>query len=129
MAIDTSAWPALEAQIQIAEGNRNEVWRGFLRVVPVSIRQSRRDEQSLEWELDLIEFLSAQGFRVPTVVRSADGRRHVNGVVVQRWLDGHPPSSTRDWRLVADTLQRIHRITSTYPQRPGCCAVAEFDSD
>ncbi|MEM7271656.1 MAG: phosphotransferase [Actinomycetota bacterium] len=127
MNLDISHWRALEPESKITEGNRNEVWRGSLGGEPVSIRRSRRDEPSLDWELDLIEHLASLGFEVPTVRRSTDGRRHVNGIVVQRWLHGRPPDSTRDWQLVADTLRRVHRLTSNYPQRPGCCAVAKLD--
>jgi Ser/Thr protein kinase RdoA (MazF antagonist) len=55
-----------------------------------------------------------------------DGRQHVNGVVVQRWLHGRPPESDQDWQLVAATLQRLHHLTAEYPQRPGCYAVAQL---
>ena len=78
------------------------------------------------WELDLVDHLASSGLRVPAVIESSDGRRHVDGIVVQRWLDGRAPQSDRDWRLVADTLRRLHQLTELYPQRPGCCAVAEL---
>lgn len=124
--LDTAPWPSLELVEQIVEGNRNEVWRGSMDGCDVAVRQSRRAGPSLDWELDLIEHLAAAGFRVPTVIKSADGRRHVDGVVVQRWLDGRPPETPEDWQLVADTLRELHRTTVGYPQRPGCCAVAEL---
>jgi len=126
MALDVSAWHSLELEEAIAEGNRNEVWRGSMGGAVVSVRQSRRDESSLNWELDLIDHLDRLGFRVPTVIDSTHGQRHDRGVVVQRWLDGRPPESAQDWLLVADELQRIHRSTTGYPQRPGCSAVAQL---
>lgn len=126
MTLDVSAWSSIEVHEQITEGNRNEVWRGLLGSSSVSIRRSRRDSASLDWELDLIKHLAASGFRVPTIIESTDGCRHVDGVVVQRWLEGRLPRSDRDWRLVASELQRLHRATAEYPQRPSCCPVAQL---
>ena len=126
MGFDTSAWPGLELEQQITEGNRNEVWRGSLKGVPVSVRRSRRDERSLNWELDLVGHLDQLGFKVPTVIEAANGRRHVLGAVVQHWLHGRPPETDRDWQLVAATLLRIHAATAGYPQRPGCSAVTQL---
>ena len=123
---DTSPWPGLGVHEPIEEGNRNAIWRGSLLGQPVAIRQSRRTQASLEWELDLVTQLDSLGFTVPTVIETSDGRRHVNGLVVQRWLHGRPPSSDQDWQLVANTLQQLHSATGSYPQRPDCCAVAEL---
>jgi Ser/Thr protein kinase RdoA (MazF antagonist) len=128
VTLDPAAWLGVDLIEPVAEGNRNEVWRGVRYGEMVSVRRSRRSVASLDWELDLIEHLDSAGFRVATVVPTADGRRHVDGVVVQRWLTGRPPESTDDWRRVADVLQAIHTHTAGYPQRPGCCAVAELTS-
>lgn len=121
-----SQWGALELAERIVEGNRNEVWRGVLEGSDVAVRQSRRTAGSLEWELDLIGYLDGGGFRVPAVIPAIDGRRHINGIVVQRWLHGRAPSSAQDWMRVADTLNALHQATAGYPQRPGCSAVAEL---
>jgi hypothetical protein len=94
MSLDVAAWPGLRLAARVLEGNRNEVWRGSIDGRAVSIRQSRRTEPSLDWELDLIAHLDSLGFTVPTVVAAGDGSRHVGRVVVQRWLDGHAPVST-----------------------------------
>src|SRR6185312_7422543 len=32
---------------------------------------------------------------------------------------GGPPETEADWRRVADTLRRLHRLTQGWPQRPG----------
>jgi len=81
---------------------------------------------SLDWELDLTDFLDRAGLAVPTVVETDDGGRHHDGVVVQRWLDGRPPASPQDWLLVAEVLGRIHELTRGYTQRPGCVIVTEL---
>ena len=127
-APDTSAWDSLALGEPVVEGNRNEVWRGSINGRAVAIRRSHRSEASLDWELDLIEYLDAEGFRVPVVVEAIDGRRHVDGLVVQQWIEGRPPQSEEDWAKVAETLRRVHAISSEYQQRPGCVAVAELTS-
>lgn len=128
MGPEITAWTGLRLLERVGEGSRNEVWRGELGGRAVSVRRSARPPNSLEWELDLIARLDNSGFRVARLVEADDGRRHVGGVVVQRWIDGRPPSSRADWAAVARTLQRIHQLPlDQTPQRPGCRIVTEFD--
>jgi Ser/Thr protein kinase RdoA (MazF antagonist) len=42
-----------------------------------------------------------------------------DGLVVMTYLEGAPPTTEADWRRVADTLRRLHRLTQGWPQRPG----------
>ncbi len=93
----------------------------------MAIRHSRRSAPSLDWELDLLDHLDGHGFVVPTVIVADDGRHHVDGLVVQRWLDGSEPATTGDWRRVGRELVRLHALTADHPQRPGCCRVDELD--
>lgn len=124
--MDIAAWPNLTLVEQILEGNRNTVWKGDLAGRPVAVRRSKRPEASLNWELDLVVHLDSLGFRVPTPVSTLQGALHENGVVVQRWLEGEPPTTPSDWDLVARELRRLHAATSGYVQRPGCCVVTEL---
>lgn len=121
-----SPWAGLEALAPANGGSRSQVWRGRLGPRAVSIRRTGRRGPSFEWELDLLEELTGHGFVVPTVVAADDGRRHVDGWVVQEWLDGAEPASERDWRLVAAELLRLHRLTVDHQQRPGCCRVDQL---
>jgi len=66
-----------------------------------------------------VTFLDARGIRVPAVVPADDGRRHVDGVVVQRWLPGGPPRTDADWAAVVGVLSRVHALTQGWSQRPG----------
>ena len=127
--LNTSAWTGLELLDPVAEGNRNQVWRGRLGDKLVAVRRSRRPPASLVWELDLLAHLEGLGFVVPPVVVADDGRRSVDGIVVQYWLDGHEPTTEADWRSVAAELRRLHSLTVDYPQRPGCSTVLELSSD
>ncbi len=92
-------------------GHRNEVFRLEGDLVA---RRSKRSIPSLEWELDLLDHLAAHGFVVPEVVR-ADGRAHVAGVVVQRWLPGDEPT---DWAPLVAELRRLHDLMADWPARP-----------
>lgn len=125
--VDVSPWHGLVLGDEIADGNRNRVWRAAIEDHAVAVRQSRRSAESLSWELDLIDFLDRHDFIVPTVIATDDGRDHVDGLVVQRWVDGREPTTDNDWRDIATELQRLHAVTVDYPQRPGCCAVTELE--
>lgn len=83
------------------------------------VRRSGRSGAALDWELDLLTHLEAHGLRVPDVVPTDDGRAHDDGVMVQRFLPGTPPTSTADWLLVVAVLRRVHNLTAGWPQRPG----------
>jgi Ser/Thr protein kinase RdoA (MazF antagonist) len=119
------AWGEIRVVGHLAGGNRNqvlEVRRGNQRLVA---RRSKRQPPALEWELDLLEHLTYHGFTVPTVVPALDGRRHIDGIVVQRWMEGEPPG-TRDWAAVAAELRRLHALTQGRPQRPGFCSTKDL---
>jgi aminoglycoside phosphotransferase (APT) family kinase protein len=120
-----AAWGPLTVVGPISGGNRNtvlELLRGRQRLVA---RRSRREPASLDWEIALLGHLSRRGIRVPAVIPAADGRLHVDGVVVQSWLAGAPPGPA-DWPAVADTLRRVHAVTAGWPQRPGSASTREL---
>jgi Ser/Thr protein kinase RdoA (MazF antagonist) len=124
--IDLTAWTGVELHERLSGGTRNEVWRGTSIDGQVVVRRSRRTAESLAWELDLMAELDAAGFVVPVPIKTDDGRVSSAGVTVQRWIEGRPPSSIDDWRLVADELLRVHRVTRGRPQRPGCVVTTEL---
>lgn len=126
MGPDVAAWNDVTLVERVAEGQRNEVWFGESSNGPVAVRRSRRSGASLAWELELIGALDVAGFRVPVVVRTDDGASSHDGVVVQRWLDGRPPSSDEGWRAVGAELSRLHDVFRGWPQRPGCVAAPEL---
>jgi len=122
--IDTAPWGAIVVG-RLGGGHRGEVYevrRGGERLVA---RATRRGPESLDWELDLMEFLSANDFTVPATVPTDDGRRHVDGVVVQTWLPGGAPSAY-DWPAVGKELTRLHTLTTGWPQRPGFASTRDL---
>lgn len=99
-------------------GNRNTVLEVRIGQRRLAARRSRRSPASLDWEITLLDHLAGHGLRVPVAVPALDGRRHIDGVVVQTWLEGAPPAD-RDWPAVAATLRTVHAPTRGWPQRPG----------
>ncbi|MEM9203443.1 MAG: phosphotransferase [Actinomycetota bacterium] len=124
--MEIDPWPGLELGDPLGGGSRSEVWAGLHNGQRAVVRQSRRSAASLEWELDLMDTLAAHGFVVPAAIPTDDGRRSVDGLVVQTWIDGRPPISDDDWRLVATELQRLHTVGRDHRQRPECCVVTEI---
>jgi Ser/Thr protein kinase RdoA (MazF antagonist) len=82
-------------------------------------RLGRRRDADLAWETDLLRYLDAAGLTVPTPIPTTDGRWFAGGLVVMTYVEGGPPETADDWRRVADTLRRVHRLTEGWPQRPG----------
>ncbi len=60
-----------------------------------------------------------QGLAVPLPIPTMSGRLFADGLVVMTYVQGGPPETAADWRRVADTLRRLHRLTKGWPQRPG----------
>jgi Ser/Thr protein kinase RdoA (MazF antagonist) len=120
-----AAWGRPEVTGPLTGGNRNTVLEIRLDGRRLAARRSNRPPASLDWELDLLDHLAGHGLRVPGVVAALDGRRHVDGVIVQTWLDGSPPGP-RDWPGVAAALARLHELTVGWPQRPGFASTREL---
>jgi Ser/Thr protein kinase RdoA (MazF antagonist) len=124
--VNIAAWSGLELAEPLTGGARNQVRlarRGGERLV---VRRSSRPAASLDWELDLLAYLDGHGISVPRPVPADDGRRHVAGVLVQRFIDGHPPRGDRDWQRVVAVLTAIHELTAGWPQRPGFAASTDL---
>jgi Ser/Thr protein kinase RdoA (MazF antagonist) len=100
-------------------GYRNRLWAVRVGGRRYAARLSARPAPALDWEIGLLRFLRAADMRAPEALGARDGRSHVDGLVLFSWLDGHPPGSERDWRLVAGELDRLHTLTRGWPQRPG----------
>ena len=56
---------------------------------------------------------------MPVPISTMDGRLFADGMVVMTFVEGEPPETAADWRRVAETLRRLHRLTKSWPQRPG----------
>lgn len=119
-------WPEVRPGEAIGEGYRNTVLGATLRGERVVVRRTRRSKDALAWEFDLLSGLAATGFIVPRPIPSTDERLFHEEVCVLSWLDGDPPSTDDEWRAVASTLQRLHAMTVSWPQRPGFAGTREL---
>jgi len=118
-------WGRVEVIGPLGGGNRNVVLEIRIGRERLVARRSRRDPASLDWELALLDRLASCGLRVPAAVPALDGRRHIDGMVVQTWLDGTPPGPD-DWPAVAATLRDLHALTAGWPQRPGFASTSDL---
>ena len=82
-------------------------------------RLGARSDADLAWETDLLRHLDREGLTVPVPIATTSGRLFADGLVVMSYVEGEPPETEADWRRVADTLRRLHRLTQGWPQRPG----------
>lgn len=114
-----AAWPGVELLDRLHGGARTVVHRARRGSAALVVRRSGRPAESLDWELDLLEHLRGHGIAVPVTVPAGDGRRHVDGLLVQEFLDGTPPAGGRDWARVLAVLADVHAATTGWPQRPG----------
>ncbi|HEU4546541.1 MAG TPA: phosphotransferase [Microlunatus sp.] len=119
-------WQALEqwgddvALIErLTGGIANQVWSVRVSGELAVARRGARSDADLAWETDLLTHLDRAGLTVPVPLPTTDGRLFADGVVVMTYVEGGPPETEADWRRVADTLRRLHRLTQHWPQRPG----------
>ena len=100
-------------------GVANEVWSVRIYGQLAIARLGKRSDADLAWETELLRYLDREGMTVPVPIPTTDGRHFADGVVVMTYVDGVPPKTEADWRRVADTLRKLHRLTQGWPQRPG----------
>ena len=119
-------WEALEqwgddvARIQpLAGGVANQVWRVRIDGRFAVGRLGSRSDADLAWETELLRFLDREGLTVPVPIATTAGRLFADGLVVMTYVEGRPPETEADWRRVADALRQLHRLTHSWPQRPG----------
>lgn len=119
-------WDALEqwdkdaVRIErLAGGIANDVWSVRVHGELAVGRLGSRSDADLAWETALLQYLDREGLTVPLAIPTTDGRQFVDGLVVMKYVEGEPPQDDADWRRVADTLRVLHRLTTSWPQRPG----------
>jgi Ser/Thr protein kinase RdoA (MazF antagonist) len=125
MVPELAAWGEVTVVGPLSGGNRQVVLEARRGGERVAVRRSGRSAASLDWEIGLLDRLASAGFRVPVMLPALDGRRQVDGVVVQAWLDGTPPGPG-DWPAVAAELRRLHAVTAGWPQRPGAVSTGDL---
>ncbi len=104
---------------RLTGGVANEVWSVRVDGRAAVGRLGTRSDADLAWETDLLLRLDREGLTVPVPIPTAAGRLFADGLVVMTYVEGRPPETEADWRRVAETLRRLHQLTTGWPQRPG----------
>ena len=111
-------WEALEqwghdtVRIEpLAGGVANDVWSVRVNGHLAAGRLGARSDADLAWETELLQHLDREGLTVPVPIPTTDGRLFADGVVAMTYVEGGAPDTEADWRRVADTLRRLHRLT------------------
>jgi Ser/Thr protein kinase RdoA (MazF antagonist) len=104
---------------RLRTGLGNDVWSVRVDGELAVGRLGERSDADLSWETELLRHLHREGMTVPMPIQTTDGRDFADGLVVMTYVEGEPPETETDWRRVADTLRRLHRLTQGWPQRPG----------
>jgi Ser/Thr protein kinase RdoA (MazF antagonist) len=110
----------------LAGGVANDIWSVRVRGRLAVARLGARSDADLAWETELLQLLDREGLAVPVPIPTTDGRLFADGLVVMTYVEGGPPETEADWRRVADTLRRLHRLTQGWPQRPGWRSSTDF---
>jgi len=103
----------------LSGGVANDVWSMRVNGQLAVGRLGSRSDADLAWETELLQHLDREGLAVPMAIPTMDGRLFADSLVVMTYVEGEPPETEADWRRVADTLRRLHRLTHGWPQRPG----------
>ena len=133
MGVTAVGWDALqlwgdevERVERLSGGVANDVWSVRIGGELAVGRQGRRSDADLGWEAGLLQHLDRNGLAVPVPIPTRDGRLFADGLMLMRYVEGGPPETEADWRRVAETLRRLHRLTTGWPQRPGWKASGEL---
>jgi Ser/Thr protein kinase RdoA (MazF antagonist) len=110
----------------LAGGVANDVWSVRVYGRLAVGRLGARGDADLAWETELLRHLGRQGLAVPAPIPTTDGRLFADGLVVMTYVEGTAPRTEADWRSVAVTLRRLHRLTRGWPQRPGWRSSADL---
>lgn len=110
----------------LAGGVANDVWSVRIGGRRAVARLGARSDADLAWETTLLQHLDREGLVVPAPIPTTDGRLFADGLVVMTFVEGGPPEREADWRRVAETLRRLHRVTVGWPQRPGWRSSADL---
>lgn len=109
----------VERVVPLTGGVANQVWTVRVRGRLAVGRLGTRSDADLGWETGLLRHLHGEGLAVPEPIPTRDGRLFADGLVLMTYVVGGPPQTEADWRRVAATLRRLHRLTRGWPQRPG----------
>lgn len=106
-------------------GHRNTVWLAELHGRTVVAKSTRRTEAQIAW-LDPVQASARKaGFGVPDMIRAQDGRRVVNGWMLDSFVEG-VLLPLKDLPSLASQIAKFHAGASGLTQRPGFCSLLDL---
>lgn len=115
---DLTAWRGLSIVAPLHGGNRVTVFKAELCGSPVVLRRSTRSTDALEWEFDVLAHLRKTGIRVPEIVSTDDGQRHIEGWHLYHLIEGRTATDD-DSDALREAIEHVHTATAGWAQRPG----------
>jgi len=106
-------------------GNRNTVLLVEHRGERAVAKSSRRTAAAIAWLEPVQEQARVAGFAVPRFIPSDAGELLVDGVTLETWIEGTPPSGP-DVAPLEDLFAGFHALTRSWLQRPGCKSTLEL---
>lgn len=120
-----SAWGDCQVLTALRGGNRNTVLLVEHRGERAVAKSSRRSAEAIAWLEPVHVKARAAGFAVPHFIPSDTGALLVDGVTLETWIEGVPPS-TSDLVALEHLFDSFHSLTRSWVQRPGCKSTSEF---
>jgi hypothetical protein len=102
----------------MAGGARSRLWRVDVGGRLCVARRVDVGEPSLRWLARLQAVALREGLRLAPMIPSRSGALTVGGWTVEPFLQGTPGVAS-DLVKIRQTLQRLHRATRNWPERPG----------
>ncbi len=110
-------WGKTQIIRPLTGGNRNQAWLIKIEDQFRVAKTTRRSESALEWLSPVHDAAESAGFLVPRLLPSLQGLLSVDGLTVERFIDGSTPSPT-SLQALEPLLAQFHRNSHDYPQRP-----------
>jgi Ser/Thr protein kinase RdoA (MazF antagonist) len=99
-------------------GARSRLWRVEIDGLAHVARRTAEGEPSLRWLCRVQAVAARQGLRLAAMIPARNGALTVAGWTVEPWLEGCV-GEPGDLASVRAALQRMHRATRDWPDRPG----------
>jgi len=118
-------WDSCESVRELSGGNRNRVVLVGCRDELFVAKSTIRSEEAVRWVVDVQKIAEAAGFIVPRFIPATDGRFVVDGVTLEQWIEGKPPTN-EDRIEIRGLLCAFHESGLGWNQRPGFASSIEL---
>jgi aminoglycoside phosphotransferase (APT) family kinase protein len=106
-------------------GYRNAAFLVEQRGVRRVAKSTRRDEHAMRWLKRVHKAARRADFKTPDLLENADGLLVVEGVTLETFIDGQPPSLEQLETMIPQ-IEAFHTLTRHIEQRPGFASSLEL---